>query len=1326
MKKLNLILLLIVVLHTHSIVYAQCTVTITGVDNNNVAGTVLNCTNATITLTANPGTGSVDPVSYSWGALNGQTLDASLPGVYTVEMRDNAGCISSSSIIITEDLTQPVISLYAFPGTEICEGQVCTLVGLGANSFSWSSDGFAQDSVGNPFPVYPTAIALPTVYTVIGIGANGCESSPEQISITVIPATGVDIITSGNVFCVGEDASADRLTATPSGREPFTYQWYINTVNNFATAAVLSGETGATCIPLTNTAGTFYYFCRVSGRCDDAVNVTIDAITVKPLPQIITQPVTTAQVICQNGNTTPVYVGATGTDLVYSWRETTFPNSPIGTNSPYFYPDSSIIGGPLFYYCIVYSTACATGAVASNTAGPVYIKEPTVISNGPSIRDTAYCFNTPTAALTVRAQGDGQLQYQWYSNTTAGYAGASEVTGATDSFYAPPSDIIGTHYYYCIVTGGCGTGEASNISGFVKIAAPVAIVAQPSLTSQAACLGNPVIPVSVEASGTARYQWYKNSSPTVIGGQLITGATANSFLPPTDIAGTFYYYCIVSGDCDNIISNVSGAVTVYEPPALIIQPPGVDIDYCLGDVSSPLTVDATGTALTFQWYSNTERSYTNSSLINGAVNSSFYPSTAAAASLYYYCVVSGTCTPSVTSALSGKVVIKTPPVINNQSMQAQTVCLSSRADPLSVAATGTGLQYQWYKNVFPSYTGSFLLTDSVRSVLFPSTSVVGIGYYYCIVNGACAPPDTSIISEPVEVKPLPTATIAGSKTVCQNSEQPVIIFDGSGGAAPYIFVYNVNGAASDTTASVRSDSGFVNVSTNIVTTYNYNLLSVKDSYGCTQAQGDTAKITVVNKPVLSRFSITSVCDSAVFADTVFSSDTRTNFSWVRYVVPELRNAAKRDTGSNGTAVIYDTLNNITAAPVLVPYYFTLSTGQGCVTEDSLFITVNPTPVTGLISDLTYCNGEIDFDGITFNSNTPNVLFDWKSDKTVGFGIGPSPNITGFIASNPNTAPLTATVAVGIAMADNPQCKGLPDTFSITVNPSAPRPDFTWLDINNNNVCSAAGNLNFNVSVPVSGISYTWQTIPANTPGVSIQDVNSANTVISFSQTGGDSVKVIATNNIGGCRDSVTQAINVVSGGSITEQEILLKQPGNILIYPDNSMDPVTGYQWGYDSLITPAPDYSFSAPHPVQGQVYQFFLPDSNKFFSGNQLDTVTYKFWVLLQKGGCYTKVYYNGPYARRPLPVMPPQRDVVQLLILPNPNSGSFNINVKGNIYGNISAMVYNALGQVVLKKQFVKTLPDIRETINRNDLPQGLYYIVINSSDLKKAAARFIIQH
>ena len=38
-------------------------------------------------------------------------------------------------------------------------------------------------------------------------------------------------------------------------------------------------------------------------------------------------------------------------------------------------------------------------------------------------------------------------------------------------------------------------------------------------------------------------------------------------------------------------------------------------------------------------------------------------------------------------------------------------------------------------------------------------------------------------------------------------------------------------------------------------------------------------------------------------------------------------------------------DSITAAPVLVPYYFTLSTGQGCVTEDSLFITVNPTPVS---------------------------------------------------------------------------------------------------------------------------------------------------------------------------------------------------------------------------------------------------------------------------------------------------------------------------------------------------------------------------------------------
>jgi hypothetical protein len=417
--------------------------------------------------------------------------------------------------------------------------------------------------------------------------------------------------------------------------------------------------------------------------------------------------------------------------------------------------------------------------------------------------------------------------------------------------------------------------------------------------------------------------------------------------------------------------------------------------------------------------------------------------------------------------------------------------------------------------------------------------------------------------------------------------------------------------------------------------------------------------------------------------------------------------------------------------VVVPYQFTLITGSGCIAADSLLVTVNPTPVINPINDIKYCNGEIDLDGISFSSSSPDPSFTWGIDKSVGFGLHGSENISGFIASNPGNDVLAATDTVRISVDNNLHCAGQPILFKIIVNPSAATPGFSWLDLNNGVLCNGAANINFNVNAPANANSYLWTTIPPYNPGVFIKDTNDANTVISFNDTGTYTIKVFATNQNGGCRDTVSKKIAVLNTSEIDTMKIILKQPGNILIYPDNSMDVGTGYQWGYDSLMkdTVIMDtlyYALGPAIPIPGQVYQFFTPNPNKFLDGDKLDTVKYKFWVLLQKGGCYTKVYYNGPYAARRIQVPSPEDNSVRLKVFPNPNNGMFNIDLKGNIYGSIQAKVYNAVGQLVCTKQFLKTLPETNEAMKKNNLPNGLYYLVLSSSDMKKVCTRFVIQH
>lgn len=93
-------------------------------------------------------------------------------------------------------------------------------------------------------------------------------------------------------------------------------------------------------------------------------------------------------------------------------------------------------------------------------------------------------------------------------------------------------------------------------------------------------------------------------------------------------------------------------------PAINTQPQPAT--YCLNPLTvTPLQVAATGTGtLTYQWYSNTANSTTNSTLIPGATSSSYVPQTGTAGTSYYYCVVTdGGC--STTSDLA-QVVVNTP------------------------------------------------------------------------------------------------------------------------------------------------------------------------------------------------------------------------------------------------------------------------------------------------------------------------------------------------------------------------------------------------------------------------------------------------------------------------------------------------------------------------------------------------------------------------------------------------------------------------------------------------------------------------------------------
>lgn len=62
------------------------------------------------------------------------------------------------------------------------------------------------------------------------------------------------------------------------------------------------------------------------------------------------------------------------------------------------------------------------------------------------------------------------------------------------------------------------------------------------------------VTASISDGGELSYQWYENSSNSTTGGNPIKGETDKSYEPPTDTAGTKYYYVVVKNTNDNAVN----------------------------------------------------------------------------------------------------------------------------------------------------------------------------------------------------------------------------------------------------------------------------------------------------------------------------------------------------------------------------------------------------------------------------------------------------------------------------------------------------------------------------------------------------------------------------------------------------------------------------------------------------------------------------------------------------------------------------------------------------------------------------------------------------
>jgi gliding motility-associated-like protein len=162
-------------------------------------------------------------------------------------------------------------------------------------------------------------------------------------------------------------------------------------------------------------------------------------------------------------------------------------------------------------------------------------------------------------------------------------------------------------------------------------------------------------------------------------------------------------------------------------------------------------------------------------------------------------------------------------------------------------------------------------TGVIGSFSYHLVSVIdAAGTAGCFQNQA----DTVVVI----VNPLPTATIIGNNTVCQNAPSPLITFTAFGGSiAPFTFIYKINGGPDLTINTTTGNSVMLPVPTNIAGSYVYTLVSVRDASAtaCSQLQPAFVTVTVNPLPLATVSGTTEVCVNEVSPVVTFTGSSGT-------------------------------------------------------------------------------------------------------------------------------------------------------------------------------------------------------------------------------------------------------------------------------------------------------------------------------------------------------------------------------------------------------------------------------------------------------------------
>jgi gliding motility-associated-like protein len=1066
-----------------------------------------------------PGSGALNVVDTDYiTSIPNASHTFSAPGNYTVTLsaQNTCGVTTKAQQICIEGPITPQFNLSALTGcapTSVTAANTtpttssCTpptylwaVTYSAANCGTVSNWSFANGTTASSAnPVFN--FVAPGTYSITLTATNSCgsQNTSQSVVIKKPPTAQINAIPD---YC---GTAAISPTAVVNNCAPsantITYAW------SFPGGAPATANTLNPGTITYSNSGNYTVSLVVTNECGASSTATeLFAVNVAPaLSNTVL-----SQMVCSGQQTTPITLTSATAGATFSWTATAtagisgFTASGTGSTIPGQTITTTSASAGTVTYVITPSLGICSGTavnyVITVNPAPNFTAQPV---------SATVCQNATLSALSVTVSNAASPTYQWYANSANNTAGTL-IPGATNATYTPPTNTVGTVYYYCVITlppGGCSS--LTSAIAAISVTAPPAITAQP-LSSQDLCIGV-TLPSALTinyngGTGTATYQWYSNTTNSNTGGSAIPGATSPNYIPPVfTAAGVYYYYAVVtlSGNGCNSVTSAVAEVNVFADPVIDVQPL-TSQSLCQGATPVLLSVTASGGNGTFsyQWFSNATNNNTLGTLIPGANGNTFTPPAATVGTNYYYCIVSQPATPgcSVTSA-TAQITVIAAPIITTQPLSS-TVCAGGTPTVLSVAYTnGVGTpSYQWYSNTVNDNTTGTPITDEINPTYSPPAALVGMVYYYCIItlpsSGGCSSiaSNTAAVTvnagAVIDIQPAPVQELCVGGSILPAL---TVNYTGGTGTASYQWYSNTtNSTSGGTLLSGATGAQYTPPAlTSPGTFYYYAMISFSGN-GCGALTSNSAQVNVLPDPIIvaEPLATQTVCQDVVPATLVVSGTGGIGaFSYQWY-------SNTNNSNINGILIpgaIADTYTPPTSSVGTIYYYCIISNGPGCsATSATAAVIVNLAPAFTLqpVSE-TLCLGQSPAPlAVAYANGAGAPQYQWYSNS-VNANVGGSP-VSG--ATNPTFNPPASAAGTifyyCVITLPSGGCSALTSQVAeITINENPVIASVSQV-ICSSNVFTVTPDSSGGDIVP-TGTTYTW-TMPVVNPAGAISGMSGEN------------------------------------------------------------------------------------------------------------------------------------------------------------------------------------------------------------------------------------------